>query len=59
MKPYILDQLEASYNKTTWFVPLKIAIEGLSAEQAAWIQAEETNSIHDIISICFSTKLII
>ncbi|SNZ15908.1 Uncharacterized damage-inducible protein DinB (forms a four-helix bundle) [Terribacillus aidingensis] len=49
MKSYILDQIEASYNKTTWFVPLKPAIEGLTAEQAAWTDTEETNSIHDII----------
>jgi uncharacterized damage-inducible protein DinB len=36
LKAVLLEQLRASHNKEDWYVPVNIAIEGLTAEQAKW-----------------------
>ena len=36
LKSVLLDQLKETHNEEAWFVPVKIAIEGLTPEQAAW-----------------------
>jgi uncharacterized damage-inducible protein DinB len=49
-KEIILKQLRACHDQNTWFVSLHGAIEGLTAEQAAWKSNEFTNSIWDIVN---------
>ena len=36
LKSVLLEQLRSTHNKAEWFVPANTAVEGLSAEQAAW-----------------------
>lgn len=35
-KKVLLDQLKSTHNAKNWFVPVNTAMEGLTAEQAAW-----------------------
>ena len=35
-KAVLLEQLKSTHNVKNWFVPVNVAIEGLSAEKAAW-----------------------
>ena len=49
-KEFILDQLAVCRNMESWFKPLSMAIEGLTAEQASWKPSENSNSIAQIAS---------
>jgi hypothetical protein len=35
-KAVLLEQLKSTHNVKNWFVPVNVALEGLSAEQATW-----------------------
>ena len=35
-KSILLEQLKSTHNVKNWFVPVNVAVEGLSAEQAGW-----------------------
>jgi hypothetical protein len=35
-RPVLLEQLKSTHNVKNWFVPVNTALEGLTAEQAAW-----------------------
>ncbi|QGH32878.1 DinB family protein [Gracilibacillus salitolerans] len=47
-KELILNQFEACYNRDTWFVSLKTALDGVSAEQASYKSESSTHSIMEI-----------
>lgn len=49
MKTILLEQLAATHNETNWFVPLRTAVDGLSAEYAVWKTANIDNSIAQIV----------
>lgn len=49
-KEILLEQFTASYDENNWFVALKNAINGISAEQAAWKPDGAVNSIWEILS---------
>jgi hypothetical protein len=36
LKSILLEQLRSTHNKAEWFVPANTAVDGLTAEQAAW-----------------------
>ena len=36
VRAVLLEQLKSTHNKKGWFVPVNTAVEGLSAEKAAW-----------------------
>jgi uncharacterized damage-inducible protein DinB len=36
LRSILLDELHKTHNKADWFVPINVAVEGLSAEQASW-----------------------
>jgi hypothetical protein len=36
LKSVLLKQLKTTHNKKEWFVPVNVAIDGLTAEQAMW-----------------------
>ena len=36
LKSILLEQLRSTHNKAEWFVPVNTAVDGLTAEQAAW-----------------------
>lgn len=50
LKSILLDQLKSTHNKEEWFVPVNIAIEGLTPEQAAWKDGSENHSIVQLVT---------
>lgn len=46
----LLDQLGACQDDESWFVPLSIALDGLTPEQAAWQEPTTINSIWQIVN---------
>lgn len=49
-KEILLEQHTACYDENNWFVSLKSALEGLTAEQAAWKPANVDNSIWESVN---------
>ena len=45
LKGILLEQLRTTHNDKDWFVPPSVAIEGLTAEQAAWKDSSGNHSI--------------
>jgi uncharacterized damage-inducible protein DinB len=45
LKSILLEQLRSTHNKAEWFVPVNTAVEGLSAEQAAWTDGKGNHSV--------------
>lgn len=43
-KTILLDQLKSTHNVKNWFVPVNIALEGLTAEQAMWTDGSGNHS---------------
>ena len=45
LKSILLEQLKTTHTVKDWFVPINIAIEGLTAEQANWTDGKGNHSI--------------
>jgi uncharacterized damage-inducible protein DinB len=45
LKSILLEQLRMSHNVKDWFVPVNIALEGLTPEQASWTDGKGNHSI--------------
>jgi hypothetical protein len=45
LKTILLEQLRTTHNVKDWFVPVNIALEGLTAEQANWKDSSGNHSI--------------
>jgi uncharacterized damage-inducible protein DinB len=45
LKSIVLEQLRTTHNVEDWFVPISIAVEGLTAEQAKWIPGNGGHSV--------------
>lgn len=45
LKEVLLDQLHTTHDKEDWFVPLNIAVEGVTADQAKWTSGSGNHSI--------------
>ena len=50
LKSVLLEQLKNTHTTKGWFVPLNIAIEGLTAEQANWSDSTENHSIGELVT---------
>jgi uncharacterized damage-inducible protein DinB len=50
LKSVLLDQLKETHSEEAWFVPIKIAIEGLTPEQAAWKDTTDNHSIAQLVN---------
>ena len=50
IKPVLMEQLKNTHSEQNWFVPTKIAIQGLSAEQSNWKDSTENHSIAELVS---------
>jgi DinB superfamily len=50
LKSILLDQLRGTHDQEEWFVPVKIAIEGLTPEQATWKDDTENHSIAQLVN---------
>jgi uncharacterized damage-inducible protein DinB len=45
LKGVLLEQLSTTHNQKDWFVPVNVAIDGLTAEQANWTDGKGNHSI--------------
>ena len=50
LKSVLLEQLRETHNKEAWFVPVKVAIEGLTPEEASWKDETENHSIAQLVN---------
>src|SRR5450755_2185841 len=50
LKSILLEQLRGTHNQEDWFVPVNIAIQGLTPEQAAWKDQSENHSIVQLVN---------
>ncbi|HXY52318.1 MAG TPA: DinB family protein [Terriglobales bacterium] len=45
LKGILLEQLRTTHNQKDWFVPVDLAVEGLTPEQASWTDGKGNHSI--------------
>ena len=45
LRSILLEQLRTSHNSKDWFVPINVAVEGLTAEQAGWKDGSGNHSV--------------
>lgn len=50
VKIMLIEQLNNTHSDQNWFVPTRIAIEGLSTEQSNWNDGSENHSIAELVS---------
>ena len=50
LKSVLLEQLKTTHNQEDWFAPVKVAIEGLTPEQASWKDPNENHSIAQLVN---------
>jgi len=50
LKSILLEQLRGTHNNEEWFVPLNIAIAGLTSEQGSWKDETENHSIVQLVN---------
>jgi len=50
LKDVLLEQLHTTDDKEDWFVPIRVAVEGLTPEQAKWTDGHGNHSIGQIVN---------
>jgi uncharacterized damage-inducible protein DinB len=45
LRSVLLEQLRTTHNKKDWFVPISVAVDGLTAEQAMWKDNSGNHSV--------------
>lgn len=50
IRSILLEQLRNTHSNKDWFVPAKMAVEGLTAEQANWKDSTNNHSIAELVS---------
>jgi hypothetical protein len=50
LKSILLQQLRGTHDNEEWFVPVKIAIEGLTPDQATWKDDSDNHSIAQLVN---------
>src|SRR5215510_13026436 len=50
LKSVLLEQLKTTHTKKDWFVPVNVALEGVTAEQAKWKDGSGNHSIGQLAS---------
>jgi len=50
LKSILLEQLKTTHNVEDWFVPVNIAIDGLTPEQASWKDSSGNHSIAQLVN---------
>lgn len=45
LRSVLLEQLKDTHNQKDWFVPINVALEGLTAEQAMWSDGSGNHSV--------------
>tara|TARA_R110002049_G_scaffold28018_1_gene96066 strand:+ start:103755 stop:104252 length:498 start_codon:yes stop_codon:yes gene_type:complete len=50
LRPLLLSQLKYTHTEKDWFVPVKLAVAGVTAEQAKWKDGPNNHSIEELVS---------
>jgi uncharacterized damage-inducible protein DinB len=50
MKEFLIDQFASCYDENVWFVALKNALEGITAEEAAWSPSGSDRSVWKLLT---------
>ena len=50
LKSILLEQLKTTHNNEDWFVPINVAIQGLTVEQASWKDSSTNHSIAQLVN---------
>jgi uncharacterized damage-inducible protein DinB len=45
LRSVLLEQLQTTHNKKDWFVPVNVAVDGVTAEQANWTDGKGNHSV--------------
>jgi uncharacterized damage-inducible protein DinB len=45
LRTILLEQLRTTHNEKDWFVPIDVAVEGITAEQASWKDGSGNHSV--------------
>jgi len=45
LRSILLEQLRTTHSEKDWFVPINVAVEGLTAEQASWKDGSGNHSV--------------
>ena len=49
LREVLLAELKSTHNSKEWFVPVDVAVEGLTPEQAAWRDAKGNHSVGQLV----------
>ncbi|HMF77426.1 MAG TPA: DinB family protein [Bryobacteraceae bacterium] len=50
LKEILLEQLHTTHDQKDWFVPIAVAVEGLTPEQAKWTDGHGNHSIGQLVN---------
>src|SRR5579872_1584684 len=50
LKGVLLEQLHTTHDQEDWFVPINVAVEGLTPEQAKWTSGPGNHSIGQLVN---------
>jgi uncharacterized damage-inducible protein DinB len=50
LRSVLLEQLRTTHSEKDWFVPIDIAVEGLTAEQASWKDGSGNHSVGQLVN---------
>jgi uncharacterized damage-inducible protein DinB len=50
LREVLLEQLHTTHDQEDWFVPIKVAVEGLTPEQASWTEGHGNHSIGQLVN---------
>lgn len=48
LRSILLEQFRNSWNKEDWYVPLSIAVDGITAKQAMWKPSDSSHSVGEL-----------
>ena len=58
LRSNLLEQLHTTHDQKDWFVPIDVAVDGLTAEQATWTDGKGNHSVGQLtVSVGASTAL--
>ncbi len=50
IKSVLLKQLKSTHNQAEWFVPVSVAVEGVTSQQADWKDGSGNHSIGQLVN---------
>lgn len=50
LKEVLLEQLHTTHDQKDWFVPINVAVDGLTPEQAKWTDSQGNHSIGQLVN---------